>query len=55
MTEQVPAPVAVLGQVLSVRADSSDSSDIDHFRTGREVGGVTGDTTPAGEWVARRR
>jgi hypothetical protein len=52
MTEQVPAPVAVLGQVLSVGADSSD---INHFGTGREVSGVTGDTNPAGEWVARRR
>jgi hypothetical protein len=53
MTEQVPAPVAVLGQVLSlVRAGSSG---IDHFGTGREVSGVTRDTPATGEWVALSR
>jgi hypothetical protein len=53
MTEQVPAPVAVLGQVLSVVR--SGSSGINHFGTGREVSGVTRDMPAAGEWVARRR
>ena len=33
MTEQVPAPVAVLGQVLSVMR--AGSSDVNHFGTGR--------------------
>jgi hypothetical protein len=53
MTEQVPAPVAVLGQVLSVMR--TGSSDINHFGTGGGVSGVTRDTAPAGERVARRR
>jgi hypothetical protein len=53
MTEQVPAPVAVLGQVLSVMC--AGSPDINHFGTARGVSGVTRDTPAAGEWVAGRR
>jgi hypothetical protein len=53
MTEQVPAPVAVLGQVLSLAR--AGSSGINHFGTARGVSGVTRDTPAAGEWVARRR
>jgi len=53
MTEQVPAPVAVLGQVLSaVRAGSPDSS---YFEADGEMSGVTRRTAAAGERVPRRR
>jgi len=53
MTEQVPAPVAVLGQVLSLMR--AGSSDVNQFGTGGGASGVTGDPAPVGERAARRR
>ena len=53
MTEQVPAPVAVLGQVLSVVR--AGSSEFICFELAGEVSGVTRKTASAGEWVSRRR
>lgn len=52
MTEQVPAPAVVLGQVLSVVP--AGSSDVSQFEADGEAIGVTRRADAAGDRVPRR-